>query len=196
MFCHTCPFFFSNYIKDMPKITYIEDNGSSHTKEVANGLSVMEGAVQNDIPGIDADSLTYWIAAYQMEMGEMPLFNIRTPLYPIYMYFMRSITDGAMTGIAIQMIATFFVHFFLLNSVYKYFKRLFIPLGIIVSSMVFLDFSIRYDTNYLGEVFYINGVVLYFTLILRAIFNEDKSLKFWMFSSIIIGINKNFSFII
>ena len=39
----------------MPKITYTEDNGSSHTKEVANGLSVMEGAVQNDIPGIDAD---------------------------------------------------------------------------------------------------------------------------------------------
>ena len=55
MFLHTCPFFFSNYINDMPKITYIEDNGSSHTKEVAKGLSVMEGAVQNDIPGIDAD---------------------------------------------------------------------------------------------------------------------------------------------
>jgi len=39
----------------MPKITYIEFNGKSHTIEVANGLSVMEGAVQNNIPGIDAD---------------------------------------------------------------------------------------------------------------------------------------------
>ena len=39
----------------MTKITYIEDNDILHTKEVANGLSVMEGAVQNDIPGIDAD---------------------------------------------------------------------------------------------------------------------------------------------
>ena len=39
----------------MPKITYIEYNGKSHTIEVANGLSVMEGAVQNNIPGIDAD---------------------------------------------------------------------------------------------------------------------------------------------
>ena len=39
----------------MPKITYIEDNGKTHTLEVANGLSVMEGAVQNNIPGIDAD---------------------------------------------------------------------------------------------------------------------------------------------
>tara|TARA_B110000438_G_C15458273_1_gene497706 strand:+ start:74 stop:394 length:321 start_codon:yes stop_codon:yes gene_type:complete len=39
----------------MPKITYIEHNGKTHTVEVANELSVMEGAVQNNIPGIDAD---------------------------------------------------------------------------------------------------------------------------------------------
>ena len=39
----------------MPKITYIEHNGKTHTIEVANGLTVMEGAVQNNIPGIDAD---------------------------------------------------------------------------------------------------------------------------------------------
>ena len=39
----------------MVKITYIEHNGTSHTVEVPNGLSVMEGAVQNNIPGIDAD---------------------------------------------------------------------------------------------------------------------------------------------
>jgi len=39
----------------MPKITYIEQNGNSKTIEVDNGLTVMEGAVQNNISGIDAD---------------------------------------------------------------------------------------------------------------------------------------------
>ena len=39
----------------MAKITYIKHNGKSHTIEVEKGLSVMEGAVQNNIPGIDAD---------------------------------------------------------------------------------------------------------------------------------------------
>ena len=39
----------------MAKITYIENNAKIHTIEVDNGLSVMEGAVQNNIPGIDAD---------------------------------------------------------------------------------------------------------------------------------------------
>ena len=39
----------------MPKITYIDSTGSQKTIDVANGLSLMEGAVQNNIPGIDAD---------------------------------------------------------------------------------------------------------------------------------------------
>ena len=39
----------------MAKITYIEHTGKSHTIDVKSGLSVMEGAVQNNIPGIDAD---------------------------------------------------------------------------------------------------------------------------------------------
>ena len=55
MFLHTCPFFFHNYIITMTKITYITHDNQIHTVEVQNGLTVMEGAVQNDIPGIDAD---------------------------------------------------------------------------------------------------------------------------------------------
>ncbi len=39
----------------MPKITYKDKEGNSKTIEVENGLSVMEGAIQNDISGIDAD---------------------------------------------------------------------------------------------------------------------------------------------
>ena len=39
----------------MPKITYIDYKGNSKTIDVENGLSVMEGAIQNDVSGIDAD---------------------------------------------------------------------------------------------------------------------------------------------
>ena len=39
----------------MPKVTYIEYNGKEHEVEVEKGLSIMEGAVQNGVPGIDAD---------------------------------------------------------------------------------------------------------------------------------------------
>ncbi len=39
----------------MTKIIYIENSGVSHTVDVDNGLTVMEGAVQNNIPGIDGD---------------------------------------------------------------------------------------------------------------------------------------------
>ena len=39
----------------MPEITYKDNQGNSKTIEVEKGLSVMEGAIQNNIPGIDAD---------------------------------------------------------------------------------------------------------------------------------------------
>jgi ferredoxin, 2Fe-2S len=39
----------------MAKITYIEYSGTEHTVDVKPGLSIMEGAVNNNIPGIDAD---------------------------------------------------------------------------------------------------------------------------------------------
>src|SRR5579875_276106 len=39
----------------MPKITYIEFDGTEHVVEAKAGQTVMEGAVKNNVPGIDAD---------------------------------------------------------------------------------------------------------------------------------------------
>ena len=39
----------------MPKITYIDISGKERTVEVPAGWTVMEGAVKNRVPGIDAD---------------------------------------------------------------------------------------------------------------------------------------------
>jgi 2Fe-2S ferredoxin len=39
----------------MPKVTYIEFNGTAHEIDLPVGSSLVEGAVQNDIPGIVAE---------------------------------------------------------------------------------------------------------------------------------------------
>ena len=39
----------------MAKITYVEFNGTEHVVDVPDGLTVMEGARDNGIPGIEAD---------------------------------------------------------------------------------------------------------------------------------------------
>lgn len=39
----------------MPKITFIDNDGTARDVDAKNGTSVMEAAVQNMIPGIDAD---------------------------------------------------------------------------------------------------------------------------------------------
>lgn len=39
----------------MATITYVEFNGKAHDVEVADGVSLMEGALGNGVPGIDGD---------------------------------------------------------------------------------------------------------------------------------------------
>ena len=39
----------------MPQITNIEHDGETHDVAVKTGMSVMEGAIRNNVPGIDAD---------------------------------------------------------------------------------------------------------------------------------------------
>lgn len=39
----------------MAKITFKESNGTERTVEAENGMTVMEAAIKNMIPGIDAD---------------------------------------------------------------------------------------------------------------------------------------------
>ena len=39
----------------MPSITYVEINGTEHTVEVPVGTSLMQGAVNHAVPGIEGD---------------------------------------------------------------------------------------------------------------------------------------------
>jgi 2Fe-2S ferredoxin len=39
----------------MPKITFIDADGTARTVEAATGATVMETAIRADVPGIDAD---------------------------------------------------------------------------------------------------------------------------------------------
>ena len=48
-------FFLIPILNLMPKITYISHNGEKKIVEVPIGLSIMEGALQNNVEGIDAE---------------------------------------------------------------------------------------------------------------------------------------------
>jgi len=39
----------------MPKITYIESNGTEHAVDAEVGATVMESAIKNGVPGIEAE---------------------------------------------------------------------------------------------------------------------------------------------
>ena len=75
------------------------------------------------LPGIDSDSVTYWRVAYEMEDGGMPMFNIRTPGYPIVIYLLSKVTDSLILICLFQSVV-FFVSFSRLYRVLvKYFPK-------------------------------------------------------------------------
>lgn len=39
----------------MPVITYVEDSGAEHRVTLQPGVSLMQGAIANNVPGIDGD---------------------------------------------------------------------------------------------------------------------------------------------
>ena len=39
----------------MPQVTFIEHNGKQHSVTAVEGLSLMRAAIDNNVPGIDAD---------------------------------------------------------------------------------------------------------------------------------------------
>lgn len=39
----------------MPRVTYVDNAGTEREIDVESGITVMEGAVSNGVPGIDAD---------------------------------------------------------------------------------------------------------------------------------------------
>jgi 2Fe-2S ferredoxin len=39
----------------MSRVTFIEANGTEHPVDISEGISLMEAAVQNNVPGIDGD---------------------------------------------------------------------------------------------------------------------------------------------
>ncbi len=63
----------------MPQVTFIEHNGKSHSVAATVGLSLMRAAIDNNVPGIDADCggscacatcHVYITPAWQGKLGE------------------------------------------------------------------------------------------------------------------------------
>ena len=82
----------------MPKVTYIEHDGREHAVEVKSGLSVMEGAIRNNVPGIDADCggacacatcHVYVDAAWTSKTGE------RSDMEESMLDFAENVTDAS-----------------------------------------------------------------------------------------------------
>ena len=69
----------------MPKITFIDHSGSSRTVDAEAGCTVMEAAIRNDVPGIEAECggacacATCHVYVDEGFLGKLQLLRVTTP---------------------------------------------------------------------------------------------------------------------
>ena len=89
----------------MPKIKYIQHDGTEHEIEVQNGLSLMEGAVNNLVPGIDADCGGACACAtchINLENGALEKTGDRTEMEATMLDFAEDVRDNSRLACQIQ----------------------------------------------------------------------------------------------
>ena len=89
----------------MPKVTYVEFMGIEHVTEVGLGLTVMEGAVRNGLPGIDGDcGGACACATCKVDVDEawLSLTGLRSEQESIMLSERTDITEKSRLGCQIQ----------------------------------------------------------------------------------------------
>lgn len=77
----------------MAKITYVEWGGTVHEVDVPNGLSVMEGAIDNNIPGIEAECGGSCSCATCHVYVDAEWFPVTGPAEPLERDMLESVMD-------------------------------------------------------------------------------------------------------
>lgn len=90
----------------MIKITFIEQNGTLHTIDIPEGMSLMQAAVNHNVPGIDADcggSMTCGTCRVCVPLDALPVTGQRSSLEQQMLEF--SGLDGNGVRLSCQLIA-------------------------------------------------------------------------------------------
>lgn len=77
----------------MAKITYVEWGGAVHEVDVPAGTSVMEGAIDNNIPGIEAECGGSCSCATCHVYVDPQWFNVTGPAAPLEQDMLESVMD-------------------------------------------------------------------------------------------------------
>jgi len=137
------------------------------------------------IPGgyLATDCFEYFKAAFEMRNGQVPLFDIRTPGYPLFLLITSWIWDSALAIIITQNILTLIASLFLTHAVFANYRGLTYGAAAAMIFYLMSNNSVEADSNLLTNSLYTNLLII-FSGILIFCLNRNK---YWAWLSLCVG---------
>jgi hypothetical protein len=130
------------------------------------------------VPGYNKDYITYYQVVSQMESGNWPRFDHRSPGFPLFLKLMYSYSENPMPVIVVQNILLLSACIVLILSVYATYRHLTIFAAIAISGYTSTSASIFHNTGLFSDNLYIILLIFFYALLILAVKKEK-----WLFFS-------------
>ena len=127
------------------------------------------------------DTASYPSLAKIAERGYWPLFNVRTPGYPLFIWATTLFVKGWRPVIAMQNLLSLLSCLCLAYGVYRLRSSLALPAALAISGFLGSSQIVIYDTSALSDSVYTSAIIFAFAFLLLA-FAQHKSLYFGLAS--------------
>lgn len=132
---------------------------------------------------LTSDTLDYFKVALEIQEGKIPLFDIRTPGYPLFLFVIGLLSNKVMSVILIQNIITLLVSCFFTYVVYSSYRKLTFAAAAIVIFYFMMNHSLEEDSSLLTNSLYTNLLILFLGWLIVCL-NKNK---YWMLLSLCLG---------
>lgn len=119
--------------------------------------------------GFVSDAFEYFMVALEIKRGQLPLFDVRTPGYPLFLFLTDALFGSLYALLVIQNCITLCSSLFLTYAVHKIYPRYTYP---VAASMLFYfmsNNSIEADSNVLTNSLYTNLLIVFLGVFMIAL---------------------------
>ncbi|MFH0732508.1 MAG: hypothetical protein V2A72_06265 [Candidatus Omnitrophota bacterium] len=137
------------------------------------------------VPSFTPDYAGYYALVDKILNGSLPVFDARTPGYPLFLSLILFFIPNLIAVIFIQNVITFVSLAVFIYAIWKTYKYISLAVSIALAAFISSGLHVDSDTTLLSESLYVNCLILFFAFIVLALHSRKKI--FFLFSSLFAG---------